>query len=188
MPMPEQPVHLWIDPGGKHAGVAQFTRRDDGKWYCFSVMQCEPREAEDYVARLLVRGKRQLDVLGIEQFNLYPDKMEEQIGSTMPTCENIGVLKFLHRVNQEHAAGHPLKRGEIGVCGDARCPGAESVELILQPAAIQTPTASLLRSRGIKSLARQTGATPHGLSAELHGYHYLIRTLKAEIYTGNRPS
>lgn len=149
-------MNLWaIDPGGEHVGIAQFSDYPAGPeagggslgtWQCDLAWETDPSDAIDAIRRVLPT----LDILVVEEFRLYPDRALAQTGSTMPTCELIGQIKLLHRYEGTGA-------------------------LFLQPAAIQEPTAGVLRRRGIRSTAKGTRAGPHALSAELHGWCWLLR-------------
>lgn len=160
-----------IDPGGQHTGWAEFTR-DPGSqiWRCVRACEHVPDEATDRLGGGMLNAEWQTIV--IEEFRLYPDKAMEQTGSTMPTCEQIGAMKFAHRL----ACRHYRDQFEHGVTATDKAPWQNEPELVMQPAAIQTPTAAVLRARGIKSAAKRLGAGPHARSAELHGWHWIIRT------------
>lgn len=140
-------LFLALDPGDPHNGLALFDDEHPDGWRCVAAWELGNAECEDYLTK--VANQTDLNLWVVEQFNLYPDKAMAQTGSIMGTPERIGVAKYLAR---QHG-----------------------IELILQPAAIQEPTAGVLRSRGIRSMAKRTKAGPHALSAELHGWHYLIR-------------
>lgn len=186
---------VWaVDPGDKHVGVAEFEvgvdADGDQTADCTKAWELDPEGAIDLIAAGLLHYR--FDVLVVEEFRLYKDKALAQTGSTMPTCELIGQIKWAHRLDcrrrrdlvQEIASftdgrkGSALYRGRQGqIARNA------AVDLVLQPASIQEPTAGLLRRRGIKSLAKQRrrdivaagGEGDHALSAELHGWHYLFR-------------
>lgn len=177
-------ILLAVDPGEVHVGLAyfQFGLDDDGDETADCTRTCEVGHTEgiDWIAAGLLNNH--FDVLVVEQFNLYPDKAMAQTGSTMPTCEMIGCIKWAHRLDARRRsdvlAGIAPKRPPGRVAGAAWDEAHDlhlPVPLILQPAAIQEPTSGLLRHRGIKSVARASGAGPHALSAELHGWAYLLR-------------
>lgn len=149
---------LAVDPGGVHVGMARFTLSGATNWECTDAFECEdPEQAIDLIAAFMLNYH--IDVLVVEEFRLYPDKAMAQTGSTMPTCELIGQIKWAHRLDSRR------RRDAEQV----------EVELVLQPAAIQEPTAAVLRNRGIKSTAVREGAGGHAKSAELHGWHWILR-------------
>lgn len=173
--MSTQTDRLWaVDPGGVHVGLAEFScfAGTKGTWQCDRAWETDPEDAIDRIAAALLHDH--IGTLVVEEFRLYPDKAMAQTGSTMPTCELIGQIKWAHRLNER------------------RLGGAGTVKLVLQPAAIQDPTLGVLRKRKIKSVAKQSrreivaagGEGDHALSAELHGWHHIIRTLKAQPAAG----
>lgn len=184
-----------IDPGDVHCGVAYFettTEVRDGRdriirqdgWECTDTQEHLPGDLEDGLALALIDGD--FDVIVLEQFNLYPDKAMAQTGSTMPTCEVIGVVKWLVRAHNHHAVAHmeAQDQGRMLTCevtgGTCADPGkvVEAVRLVLQPASIQTPTKAILRRRGIKSTAKRQRTGDHTFSAELHGWHWILNGQK----------
>lgn len=184
-----------IDPGDVHCGVAYFettTEVRDGRdriirqdgWECTDTQEHLPGDLEDGLALALIDGD--FDVIVLEQFNLYPDKAMAQTGSTMPTCEMIGCIKWAHRLDTRRRADRFAElniRSRSKAIRDEAARNQNQVQFVLQPAAIQDPTAGLLRRRGIKSVAKQSwkaiqeagGEGDHALSAELHGWHFILR-------------
>jgi hypothetical protein len=170
-----------VDPGGVHVGMAEFEfgKDADGDDYadCTRAWELDPETAIDTIAAALINYE--IDVLVVEEFRLYPDKAMAQTGSTMPTCELIGQIKWAHRLDcrRRHREFDRLRAVKSRARShlDAIARVQSTVEFVLQPAAIQKPTTGVLRQRGIKSTAKATGAGGHALSAELHGWHYLIR-------------
>ena len=138
-----------IDPGGEHVGVAMFREAPDSKygWECWWVKEFQPGPFVDWFQVELPR----FDVVVYEIFRLYEDKAMSLIGSEMETSQLIGVIKYL-------AGQAPL----ASVTG--------------QPAAWQQPSLGILRSLGMPSKAKADRAGGHCLSAELHGWAYLIRS------------
>lgn len=174
---------LACDPGGVHVGLASFQWEPGQRPVCTRAWETNPDGGVDFIAAGLLNYM--FDTLVVEEFRLYPDKAMAQTGSTMPTCEMIGCIKWAHRLDsrrrQEGWQASALRR-------DVRDPRDQNqVLLAMQPAAIQEPTAGVLRRRQIKSLAKARraeiraagGEGDHALSAELHGWHYFIRTLSA---------
>lgn len=178
---------LAVDPGDVHVGLALFTYGpdDDGDDAadCERAWETDPETAIDYIASSMLNYE--IDVLVVEEFRLYPDKAKQLTGSTMGTCELIGQIKWAHRLDarrrrdivEETVKLRLVKQRQAEIDRNA------GIDLILQPAAIQTPTTGLLRRRGIKSVAKASqreireagGEGDHALSAELHGWHYLLR-------------
>lgn len=152
-----------VDPGGAHVGVCCFGRDEAGKWACFWAAEMTPLQFEDWLSEQMVYST--IDILVVEQFTLYPDKAMAQTGSDMPTSQLIGVIKYIHR----HMAGVA-----------ARWPRPD-VELVLQPASIQKPTLGILKRRKVQSTAKKMRAGEHALSAELHGYYYILEQLKEPL-------
>lgn len=139
---------LAVDPGGVHVGVAIFREapESDQGWECWWVREFTPEMFVSWLESSLPR----FDVVITELFRLYEDMAMTLIGSEMETSQLIGVIKYL--VNPSPAA------------------------LVMQPAAWQQPTLGILRARGMGSKAKRDGAGGHCLSAELHGWAYLIRS------------
>lgn len=116
----------------------------------------------------------------------------QQVGSEMLTSQMIGVIKWLVRKQNEHAARHldAEKSGKMltcelqgGVCADPKRQVLHC-KLTIQPADIKNPTRGILRRKGIKSVAKPIsrelyGGRDHVVDAELHGWHYILRVLNA---------
>lgn len=183
----EKPQRLIaVDPGDVHVGVAFFesaTPSDDQSWKCVDTQEMTPEEFEDALAETFLDGD--IDVLVVEKFRLYGDKAQQQTGSEFRTSQLIGVTKYLHRMHQQHVQQH-LDAAESGTMPDCTLPGGtcarlenrpRPVVLAIQPADIKKATAGILRSRKIKSKAKQNGdKLGHQVDAELHGYRYIFRT------------
>lgn len=192
-------VLLAVDPGDVHVGLALFTYGPDADGDeaadCTRAWETDPATAIDLIASWLLNY--QIDTLVVEEFRLYPGKAKQLTGSTMPTCELIGQIKWAHRLDARRRrdlvcdAGDTMDR--LDDAGKTRIKAYREaaaevgrnagVDLILQPAAIQEPTTGLLRRRGIKSVAKAAraaireagGEGDHALSAELHGWCWLLR-------------
>lgn len=179
---------MWaVDPGDVHVGFAEFgvfgTDAAGDGWVCTRAWEKDPDNAIDDIAAAMLQYH--IDVLVVEEFRLYPDKAMAQTGSIMGTCELIGQIKWAHRLDSrrrreevaksvgKEAAFRKGTKGYKNVL--AWVERNATIDLILQPAAIQAPTTGVLRRRGIKSVAKATGAGGHALSAELHGWHYILR-------------
>jgi hypothetical protein len=102
-------------------------------------------------------GSGTVQTVVFERFVLEPERVQASVGSDMLTSQMIGAIKFA--VN-------------------GRC------EIVGQTNQIKNPTRSVLRSRGIKSVAKRNKAGGHAFDAELHGAYHVIRTLGQEIAHG----
>lgn len=140
---------LAVDPGGVHVGVAMFREAPDSEygWECWWVKEFTPDAFVDWLDASILR----FDVVVVELFRLYEDTAKSLIGSEMETSQLIGVIKYL-----------------VGL--------RLGVALAMQPAAWQQPTLGILRAKNLRSKAKAERAGGHCLSAELHGWAYLIRS------------
>lgn len=181
------PIHLIaIDPGDEHVGVALFTHTADGVWRVGHVVEMAPAEACDWYANLLITTDS-LETIVIERFRLYADRAASQKGSEFETAQMIGILKWLTRANNEHARIHQLKdqnpsirltcQQPYGGCTKGVRPRPRAVAQVLQMADIKKPAAGVLRSKGIKSVAKRLKAGGHCVDAELHGWYHLLHDL-----------
>lgn len=176
-----------IDPGDVHVGVAFFETwghpdSDDG-WECVDTQEITPEELEDALLETFLDGD--VDILVYEKFFLYEDKAMAQVGSEFRTSQLIGVIRYLWRQQEIHASAHDQARekGKIltcelegFTCADPKRMSGKHVTLVSQPASIQDPTAGILRARKIKSTAKRNKDTAgHQVSAELHGWYYLLQ-------------
>lgn len=171
-----------VDPGDVHVGVAFFEAigdpATDDNWKCVDTQEMEPDTFEDALLETFLDGD--IDILVYERFLLYEDKASQQTGSEFRTSQMIGVIRYLWRQQEIHAAKHDT--GQMltcmlkdGTCADPWRTSGKHVELVGQLAAIQKPTAGILRKRGIKSTAKKNKDTlGHQVSAELHGWYYLL--------------
>lgn len=87
------------------------------------------------------------EVLVIERYQLYPHLAQAQAGSDMLTSQLIGALR--------------LMACQLGV------------PVVLQQAALKTPTENAIAKRGIARKSKGKGN--HAKDAETHGYAYLLR-------------
>lgn len=179
---------LAIDPGDTLTGVAFFREVDEGKWRCEDAAMIEPDEFNDSFFETLI-AREEPRIVVMETFRLYADKSHEQKGSEFLTPQQIGVLKWILRKHNEHAQAHldAVERhlmttceqpGEY--CNDPARIHPRPIELVMQPAEKQKPTEGILRTLGVKSTAKRVKATPHGLSAELHGWYHILKTMGHE--------
>lgn len=196
---PTDPVTeiIAIDPGDRWTGVAFFTRDSDGHWYCQDAQEFSPHEFEDALAELLFdRSSPPPPTIIYEKWRLYADHAKEKTGSEFETSQHIGVIKYLVRVNNEHAERHNHAEAEGkmmtcelrgGACEDpAHRP--QMITLVKQPADIKKPTRGILKKKKIKSVARPIarenyGNRDHVVDAELHGWHYILRVIEGEPAT-----
>lgn len=175
-----------VDPGDKYVGVAFFERADNEYgWECVDCQQTDPETFLDSLPETLVSGD--LEVLVFEIFRLYPDLAQKQQGSEMETSQMIGAIKWMVRAHNKHQQRHLSAEFEGllapcelqgGTCADPE-KKVKPVGLVGQRADIQKPTAGILRHKKIKSVGRQVkkehpGWGDHVISAELHGWHYLM--------------
>ena len=186
----EKPQRLIaVDPGDVHVGVAFFesaTPSIDLSWECVDTQEMTPEEFEDALLETFLSGD--IDVLVVEKFRLYADKAAMQTGSEFRTSQLIGVAKYLHRIHTVHADKH-AEVDAIGKFLSCQLPGgscaepgtkARPVVLAIQPADIKKSTTGILRTKGIKSVAKKNGdKLGHQVDAELHGWRYILRTRHA---------
>lgn len=192
-----------IDPGDKHVGYATFERvgvkeitvRGSTSYTKMPDWQCtgayivdDPEEFMLDFAESLLAGD--FEIVVYERFNLREDLAVEQAGSEMLTAQMIGVLKWMVNAHNRHAAVHDdaIARGLLttceqqgGTCSNPDTPLPRRVVLHGQQPQVQGqkgPARGVLRARGIKSVAKQMGAVPHGLSAELHGWYFIGRHIE----------
>lgn len=149
-----------VDPGGVHVGVATFEKRTAG-WACTWAGEMTPVLFEDWLTDKLAAGE--IEALVVEEWKLFADKAAQQVGSHMETSQLIGSIKYICR---------------------KVAPKWPSVQfsLVWQSPNIKIPTRSVLRARGVKSTAKQLKVSgDHASDAELHGYHYIMRTLNDQL-------
>lgn len=180
-----------VDPGDRWTGVAFFTHRPDGEWFCQDAQEFDAMAFADALAETLLDDE--VDILVYERFRLYGDKAAEQTGSEFETSQLIGIVKYLVRIHNFHAERHRLAEEE-GKMLDCELPGRWHsnphdrpwpVTIHGQMADIKKPTAGILRHKGIKSVARGLSRTQyegrdHVVDAELHGWHYILNN-KIEV-------
>lgn len=167
---------LAIDPGGgkdgksgksqEHVGWAEFEQTPDG-WRCIRATEYDKDQAADLFAAQTFG--RVFDTVVIERFVLYPDAVSFQVGSDFPASQLIGVLCYLVRIAN----------------GRHRQDGLPEIELVMQPAAVQHPKTgainAYLAKHGVSLTSVTTKAGGHAKSAELHGWHHIVRTTKQKV-------
>lgn len=141
-----------IDPGDKHVGVAFFTYRFRGgdvwRWSCDDAYQLDAQQfLRHWLPHPTDTAALGFDTIVVEQFNLYPDKANAQTGSQMETAQMIGAIKQRYQDT--------------------------NINLVFQPASIQTATAAICKARGINLYPMG----PHARSAQLHGWYHILKTL-----------
>ena len=153
---------MWsIDPGTKYVGLACWSRSAvSSAWHVDSVATLTPDEFLVQFANEMLAGTLQHVVY--ERFIVEAARAPMLAGDELEVVQMIGALKWIFK--------------QCSTNND--WPGYTPV-LVGQTNKIKKPTAGLLRMRGIKSMARKTKQPgDHAFDAELHGYHYLIHTLK----------
>lgn len=131
-----------IDPGDIHVGWV--------RWEDSQPVHLEELTPDECAKQMkFLRGQ---DVIALEDWRLYPDKANTMIGSDMPTCQLIGVIKYLAEEN--------------------------GIPVLMQGAGIKEPTRGVLRHRDVTLLSKQMGLSDHVQDAELHGYHFMLNGYK----------
>jgi len=133
-------VVLAIDPGDPHCGLARFV---DGE--CVAAAEFKPERMLGLLELWFTESK--IDKVVCEEWRLYGQFAATQSGSTMPTVEVIGVIRWLCR--------------------------RWGVELIMQAALVKVPIQRILKAHGVK--LQSWGHGDHAKDAELHGYRYLLK-------------
>ena len=181
-----------IDPGDRWTGVAFFATDDDGAWYCQDAQEFSPAEFEDALAELILLDRSTPPpIIVYEKWRLYGDKAQLQTGSEFLASQHIGVIKYLVRVHNDHVDRHEAAEaaGKMMTCelqgGQCEDPAKrpQRIEIIKQGAEIKKPTAGILRTKKIKSVAKPIsrelyGGRDHIVDAELHGWKHILDTMK----------
>jgi hypothetical protein len=141
-----------VDPGEEYAGLA-WTRaaaslvggETVGSRYATATVSPDDGVDRFYLWAEAVKGFGVLDpVLVIEEYRMYPDKVQMHSGKTIPTSENIGAFKYVARVH--------------------------GIRVVEQPAGIKRPMAGVMNGRAVKAL----GDTRHAKDAELHMWYFCL--------------
>lgn len=178
-----------IDPGDAHVGVAFFATDDDGGWYCQDAQQIEADDFLDGLAEMILIDRDTPFTVVFEKFRLYADKAKLQTGSEFLTAQMIGVIRYLAKIHNDHVQRHDDAEaaGKMMTCelqgGGCADPAdrPRRIEIVKQPADIKRPTTGILRAKKIKSVGKAAkkenkGWGDHCIDAELHGWHYILRT------------
>lgn len=146
---------LAVDPGDEHVGVAWFDKQEGG-WGCVLVQEMTPAEFRQYLGPALNSGV--FGTLVVESWSLRRDMAVKLIGSEMETSQMIGMIKYAAWVAV--SAFHvPLK-------------------LHFQSPKDKAPTFAITARKGYVSTAdRLKVPAQHVRDAEIHGIHYVKRTL-----------
>jgi hypothetical protein len=191
-PVKPQTELIAIDPGDRWTGVAFFATDEDGAWYCQDADEFEaPSTFEDALADLILMSREEPPpIIVYEKWRLYADHAREQTGSEFEASQHIGVIKYLVRVHNDHVDRHERAEAEGkmmtcelqgGICEDPKV-RPQRITIVKQPADIKKPTAGILRTKKIKSVAKPIArelysGRDHIVDAELHGWHHILRTM-----------
>lgn len=129
---------LSIDPGDRNCGVA---------WW----RGTELRQTATYTPDELyeqINGQLVFKQWVVEEFRLYPWKMQEQGMSEMKTPGVIAVIRYIGT----HRSGR-------------------TVPVVIQPALIKKPTRALMETMGLTNPGRNL----HERDAVEHGYHWMFK-------------
>lgn len=143
-------IAIGIDPGDENVGVALATQAPDRAhgWKVVESFEIGPDDAMSWVAWHL--QYREVGLVAVEKFTLYPDKMKVQIGSDFPTCQQLGFVKHLIRISYPQ------------------------VDFYSYPASTQKTCKTILGKLGIE-LAAKPDAHHNAESAELQLWTTLLR-------------
>lgn len=144
---------LAIDPGEVHVGMAYGEGADDGSEFdIVKVWEATPLDAVVEVREWL---EEEIDYLSVEDYRLYPDKMQAQGFSQLRTVRLIGVFEYL--------AGEAVKRG------------SRVTYYEVLAANYKKATLGMLRRLEIPSLAKQEKRGGHAFDAETLAWHTYLK-------------
>jgi hypothetical protein len=129
---------ICIDPGDRFCGVALYTAEGE----CYATLLYDNEHDTLYGSLVHWLSNKVIAQGVLEEFRLYPDKMQQQGYSEMKTPEVIGVIKYLF--------------------------GLAEIDLRMQGASIKKPSRAHMRAKGIKYV----GGAVHEHDAEEHGYYF----------------
>ena len=190
-PMKADTELIAIDPGDRWTGVAFFATDETGAWYCQDAQEFSPPDFEDALAELLLRDRTAPPpIIVYEKWRLYGDKAALQTGSEFLASQHIGVIKFIVRVHNDHVDRHEKAEAEGSMLscelryGQCENPAnrPKRIEIVKQGAEIKKPTAGILRTKKIKSVAKPISrelyeGRDHVVDAELHGWKHILDTM-----------
>lgn len=200
------PILTAVDPGARWTGVAFFDHADnDWGWECVGAVEFDNDEKgnEEFIDALAESiMDNEVPILVFEKWHLFEDKALENTGNEFEEAQVIGQMKFVVRRHNEHCYLHTraLRAGQITTCElrGASCMdkdiGWQPTLMIGQRSDILKPTRGILRGKGIKSVAKgidakQFGNRGHVVSAELHGWYYILEGSEtgrySEVYYGD---
>lgn len=175
-----------VDPGDVYTGVAFFDPADNVHgWECTGAVEFSPYDFVDALAESVFANE--VPILVFERFRLYNDKAVEQTGSEMLTSQQIGQIKMIVRLHNQHCARH-VEAEKTGLilpceiqgysCADADIRWQPTL-LIGQRTDIKKPAAGILRGKRIKSVAKpidraEYSGRGHIVDAELHGWYHIL--------------
>ncbi len=128
-----------IDPGDIHVGFVSWNQGVPDH-----LEEYTPEECCQVIEHLAQTSW--LDVVVIEEWRLYPTMTDKMVGSDFPTCQLIGILKYI--LDGAGIAYH------------------------LQPAQAKYPTMGVLRNSRFQLISKRIGASNHVQDAELHGWYF----------------
>lgn len=134
---------ICIDPGDRFCGMALF----DEDAECYATLLYEHEHSILYGNLVHWLKAHLLERVVVEDFFLYPDKMQQQGYSQMRTPRAIGVIEWICEL-----AGFTKDNGGY----------------VEQGASIKKATRAIMNARGVKHV----GKVVHEKDAELHGYYY----------------
>lgn len=187
------PKLIAIDPGDVYTGVAFFETdvdpwqpSDDASWECVDAQEFIDEEFIDAFGETLLTGNS-FDIVIFERWRLYADHAVEKTGNEFITSQRIGQIKLLVRWRNEHVDRHDRAEAEGrlmtceqqgGTCADP-ADRPHRILLVDQVADIKKPTRGILKTKGIKSVAKPIArehysGRDHVVDAELHGWYFIL--------------
>lgn len=194
------PVLTSVDPGARWTAAAFFDRADnEWGWECIGAVEFDNEQNgnEEFVDSLAESVMdNEVPILVFERWHLFEDKALEHTGDEFEEVQVIGQMKFVVRRHNEHCYLHTraLNAGQITTCElrGSSCQdkdiGWQPTLMIGQRSDILKPTRGILRGKGIKSVAKvidreQYGNRGHVVSAELHGWYYILEGSETGRYS-----
>ena len=154
-------IIIAVDPGDVHVGFAVFRHTRSFGWVCDSAREVDPETYVNLITSWIQEHEagRYRVIIVMEDWMLYGKTAMAQVGQRFGAVQLIGYTR--HRVEW----------------------GASSLPFVLQPASIKKGTVAWAKTRGylFRSVAQKKGG--HAKDAEIHGLHYLVRTLRTDAVT-----